>query len=238
VRVAQESQRIVFAILRRIPAWVYVAVLVIGFGLFAETVYQLWANSQAAAAYAQTANDLLRSPIAGMTYEVKVYKWSPEMQLLPSNGPLTTADSYSFEMTPEGSDCAKSSIRQVTVQFLSPAFSVEPSNRLDRDMPTLQHNYCVASPSSVTVNYHWDVLARQEGHHVVALRVSGLDEKGRQVSEDTVEVPIIVSNNPFTLARIIATVGALGGFIGVVFTIADRFTRSRRGASQSKPGPS
>jgi hypothetical protein len=228
VKNAVLSQGAAAKFLRRIPVWVYLALLAAGIVVVADEIYQWYTSAEAAKAYAQTVNDLLRSPIAGMTYDVNVFRWAPTMTAVPSNGPLTTWDSYSFEVSPQGSDCAQSPIRDVNIEFLSPAFDVEPENRISIDMVSLQHNYCVASANQTTPRYHWDVLARQEGHHVVALRIVGLDENHKEVVANTIEVPVIVSDTPFTLAGIVGSLGALGGLVGLGFNLADRFSRRRQ----------
>jgi hypothetical protein len=203
--------------IRRVPVWIYFALLTVGVIFAGNAIYQRDTSLDAAKAYAQATNEMLRSPIAGITYELTVYQW----QQLPvsSNGPLTTADSFSFEVAPQGSDCSKGQIRRVEIEFLSPAFSVEPENRIGHNMTALQQNYCIASRKPLLINYHWDVLARQAGHHVVALRIIGLDAKGKEVSVHPLEIPVVVSDNPFTLVGLIGSLGAIGGFIGIFLSL-------------------
>lgn len=203
----------------RVHLLVYVALILVGGGVIVDKVYQAHVDSEVARDHQNIVLQLLHEPIAGVVYELKVYQVYPWMRPLQFNGPLTTRDSYSFEITPHDvSDCSQSPIRQVQIEFLSPAFAIDPPDRQSHLLDLLRQNYCVATPQTTSVTYHWDVLAKQEGHHVVSLRIVGLDSRGNQANEgDTIEVPVLVTNGPFTaVPGIVSTLGALLGLVGVV----------------------
>jgi hypothetical protein len=220
--------------IRQASTWFFAAILVLGLLVLVFIGYERYADGAAAQAYAETVNDVLRAPIYGVTYGLQMYQWQPKMLPLQRNGPLTTTNSYSLEIIPQGSDCSVGSIARVEVVLIGPAFVVEPEQPLVRDVLSLRRNFCVASANASVAKYHWDILARQDGHHVIALHITGLDKAGRTVSTATREVPVVVSDSPFTVSAIVAMLGLVTGLAGIIKAVADYFTNKKRDAQRER----
>jgi len=211
---------------RRVPLRFYIVLFFVGIVLIARFGYQQLVRSQAAREHARVTESVLRQPIEGMLYQITIHDWSPSMRLLPFNGPLTSHDSYSFELIPAGSsDCRATSIQQIAVEFRSPAFDIGSPARESRPLQQLQQGYC--SPGPVAAPYHWDGLAKQEGQHVVSFQIMGIDARGNPVFVRTIEEGIIVSDDPFTFTAVIGILTGIAGAIGASVTVADWLGRGR-----------
>ena len=212
------------ATLRRVPPLVYIALIALGSVLLARDLYEQHVAADAAAANKVALDETTRASIGGINYGITLYRWSPSKSPLGVGDPLTTRNSYSLEIAPRGSDCAHGPVQRVQIELQSPALNFEPVRPVSIDMAALQQYYCAVTPSAAAPPaYHWDVLAKQDGDHVLAVRVAGLDKNGNEVSANpTLEVPFVVSDNPFTLAGVLGTLGAIGGVIGALFALGDR----------------
>jgi hypothetical protein len=216
------------ATVRKVPIWVYVGLALVGIVVTGDSIAQRKSAAAAANDFAALTNESLRLPITGITFKATTYRWAPPKQPpkqpLEPNAPLTTNDSYSFELTPQGSDCRSGPTRSIAIALSSPAFAIDSEQRQAFTIPQLEHDFCSAG-QPLNLSYQWNVLAKQEGHHIITLIIIGLDAKGKELSELSVEIPVIVSNNPLTLPGVIASLGGIGGFIGLFFTITDHLSQ-------------
>jgi hypothetical protein len=215
------------AAVRSVPAWVYLGLLVIGSVVIFDEIVRYENASAAANDFTALTNDRLRLPIDGITFKATTYYWNALKLPVAPNSPLSTQDSYSFNLSPEGSDCSRGPTQKIAIEFLSPAFTVESEQRVAWAVPQLQHDFCSAG-NPLNLSYNWNVLAKQEGHHIITLLIVGVDGSGKEVSELLVEIPVVVRDNPLTLTSVVASLGGLGGFIGIMFALADHFSRRRQ----------
>jgi hypothetical protein len=218
------------ATLRRVPPLVYIALIALGGVLLARDLYDQHVAADAAAANKIALDETTRASIGGINYGITLFKWSPSKSPLAVGDPLTTKNSYSMEITPRGSDCTRGAVQRVQIELQSPALTFEPVHPVSIDMAALQQYYCALTRSAAAPPaYHWDVLAKQDGEHVLAVHVAGLDQYGVEISSNpTLEIPFIVSDNPFTLAGVLGTLGAIGGVIGALFALTDRIFGQQR----------
>ncbi len=221
------------ATVRRVPPWIYIGLIVIGVVVAVDAIARYESASAAANDFTARTNESLRLPITGITFKATTYYWGPPKLPLAPNEPLTTQDSYAFEMSPQGSDCSRGPTQKILIEFLSPAFAVESEQRLAFAIPQLQHDFCSAG-QPLNLSYEWNVLAKQEGHHIITLLIVGLDGKGNELSELPVEIPVVVSNNPLTVTSVVASLGGLGGFIGILFAVADHLSQRRQAAAAAQ----
>jgi hypothetical protein len=234
------APRSLAATLRRVPPLLYIALIALSSVFVARDLYDQHVATDAAAANKIALDETTRDSIGGINYGITMYKWSPSMSPLGVGDPLTTRNSYSLEIAPRGSSCAHGAVQRVQIELQSPALTFEPVRPVSIDMAALQQYYCAVTPAAAAPPaYHWDVLPKQDGEHVLAVHVVGLDKNGVEVSSNpTLEMPFVVSDNPFTLAGVLGTLGTIGGVIGALFALNDRiFGQERANASQSGSTP-
>ena len=165
------------------PPLVYIALIALGSVLLARDLYEQHVAADAAAANKVALDETTRASIGGINYGITLYRWSPSKSPLGVGDPLTTRNSYSLEIAPRGSDCAHGPVQRAQIELQSPALNFEPVRPVSIDMAALQQYYCAVTPSAAAPPaYHWDVLAKQDGDHVLAVRVAGLDKNGNEVS--------------------------------------------------------
>jgi hypothetical protein len=102
------------------------------------------------------------------------------------------------------------------MELIGAAFTIVPPGAQSRPIEDFCGGHPIISPPIIT----WDVLAKQGGRHVAALRIVGLDSQKQPVDDKTFEVPILVKD-PSPLIPIGTAVAVLSG-MGTLLSIMDR----------------
>ena len=105
------------------------------------------------------------------------------------------------------------------MELIGAAFTIVPPGAQSRPIEDFCGGHPIISPPIIT----WDVLAKQGGRHVAALRIVGLDSQNHQVDDKTFEVPIWVKD-PSALVPISQGLAVLSG-IGTLLSILDWLNR-------------
>ena len=203
------------AIFRRIPVWLYIVLFLIGVGFI--RVYEIRIEEEAAARYLQIVDNFEKAPFAGVYWIINVYR--VDHALLPANRPITTYETYIFDVVPKGAIGCSTSIRSIQMELIGAAFTIVPPYPQSRPI----EDYCGGGALTSTPTITWDVLAKQAGLHVAALRIVGLDSQNHQVDDKTFEVPIWVKD-PSALVPISQGLAVLSG-IGTLLSILDWLNR-------------
>ena len=213
--------------LRRVPLAVYIALLLIGIVVIAQDIVHQRNASRSAIAFRHSVYDQLANATAGFSYDVQMSQWtdSGERTLAP-NEPLDMSDSAALDVSTlqyEGSCANAMPISTIAIEFHAPAFTVEPLDTESRHFQGLRQRYCdLRTTTPDEPKWSWVVVPKQAGHHVITLRIVSKDARGRELNDRVVSIPTIVREPP-SFSVIIGFLSGIGGLLGTLFTLSDRF---------------
>jgi hypothetical protein len=209
--------RRVAAVARDIPLWVFIALFLIG--VVSIVMFENSIQNEVFARYMEQVKTFDTTPYGGIYWIINVY--GVDRVLLRGSGPLTTTETYIFDVQPKGVKdarfCSTTPIRSIEMELIGAAFTIVPPDPQSRPI----EDYCGGRSIQSTPILTWEVLAKQAGHHVAALRIVGLDSQKQPVDDATFEVPIVVKD-PGSLISI-GTIVAVLGAIGTALSLWDRF---------------